>query len=76
MDSADRERIVSVLSALADAGLDVKCPTCSTCAMWHESYPAHGECELNDNDLTNFHDFCSCWLESERRGVRNGEGQD
>lgn len=66
MDKIDRERIVSVLSALADAGLDVKCPTCFTCAMWHETYIARGECALNDNDLTNFHDFCSYWLESER----------
>lgn len=68
MDLIDRERIVSVLSALADAGIDVKCPICSTCAMWHEVYIAQGECELNDNDsdLTSYHDFCSCWLESER----------
>lgn len=67
MDLTERKRIVSVLSALADAGLDVKCPTCVTCAMWHEtSWIARGECELNDNDLTSYNDFCSYWLESER----------
>lgn len=76
MDLIDRERIVSVLSALVDAGLDVKCPICSTCAMWHETSIAHGECELNDNDLTHRHDFCSYWLDGERCEVRDGKGQD
>lgn len=62
MDMIYRERIVSVLSALEDAGLDVKCPICSTCAMWHESSMSRGECEFNDYDLTNYHDFCSYWI--------------
>lgn len=68
MDRHDRRQVLKACNALKEAGFDVRCPECCTCAMWvsEEGYSTMADCQRFADDgftyPTSFDDFCSNWI--------------